>query len=504
MNSVEKIAALEGMLARVQRKRSTIGARLALPFELLTKAPRQERARDPIGPEPVVDLGPSHEVGGAALRRAEPPVSRDEGDEGGDADHVDTKPQLPMLEPVASVSEPVASEPVASEPVASEPVASEPVASEQVVETSRSQSEPQYEPEPQPEPEPQHEPELQREPAPQREPEPAPDTKDMLGVPRTPTGEVTKPLELVALAPAEVVDSADDEAAADEAPEISVGAAQDVLDVDDDELLAAESEVDEQTPGPAAEPETQRSDAEIRVSADDVELIDEPTPHVETEAATDSDAVAESAAIEDELSSTPATPMVVAQDEPPSSTEVVTQPQPVLEVSQPIPLSLAHASTREPVTQPRPDVKLAPPPLPRAQLPSEDIVDPQTDVSTVSDMPPHTAPHVEVETAPDPDGETAKLPKKEIAAPRSVPPPLPPDPSAPAGRTQISLDAPPSPTPAPVIQAAAEVGQRVIGPVVVKPPPLEASAVGEFIGELEQRQPATFGEVIEATLSLEL
>jgi hypothetical protein len=150
-------------------------------------------------------------------------------------------------------------------------------------------------------------------------------------------------------------------------------------------------------------------------------------------------------------------------EEPPSEREAVTQPKPKLEpLTEPRP----ELTAIEPVTQQRPDVEghrvPSRPPLPPVTAPDNRIADPSTAQSAVTDA------------------------------------------SAPAGKTQISIDAPSSPTPAPVIAAAANAGNKPIGPKIVQPPPLEAKDVGEFIGELDESSLVTFGEVIDAALSLEL
>lgn len=104
----------------------------------------------------------------------------------------------------------------------------------------------------------------------------------------------------------------------------------------------------------------------------------------------------------------------------------------------------------------------------------------------------------------DVDSLTAEVLEKP---PTSRPPPLPkqpptrPEPAA--AKPQAALQPPPSPHPAPMIQAAADAGQKVIAPTLVVPQPLEGD-VGEFIGELEAMLPTNFGTAVEATLSLEL
>ncbi len=193
----------------------------------------------------------------------------------------------------------------------------------------------------------------------------------------------------------------------------------------------------------------------------------------------------------------------------PHSEESITQPKPTLEpITEPKPALDAPSRsehTIEPVTQPRPETQRisSPPPLPLSELgrrarteADEPIADPSTEVSGLHEAPVSPPP------VREPDAITSKMPQP---VERVSPPPLPVmDAPVRPGKTQVSFDAPPSPTPAPVIQEQADAGRKVISPKVLQPPRLEADAVGEFIGEIEAPAPVTFGAIIDASLSLEL
>jgi hypothetical protein len=92
---------------------------------------------------------------------------------------------------------------------------------------------------------------------------------------------------------------------------------------------------------------------------------------------------------------------------------------------------------------------------------------------------------------------TGRPPPKEEAA---APPPLPRAPSTGEvpSANEVVVQAPPSPEPAPTLQ----VGDMVVKPRRVEPQILLKDNVGEFIAEVERTQPATFGEVLDASLSL--
>jgi len=96
--------------------------------------------------------------------------------------------------------------------------------------------------------------------------------------------------------------------------------------------------------------------------------------------------------------------------------------------------------------------------------------------------------------------------REAIEAPREIeldpevtrpvgPPPLPVS-------REVELTPTPTPPPAPAIEEAVRAGSLKLTPVTITPMRLEAGGVGEFIGEAQRTTPASFGDAVDASLSL--
>jgi hypothetical protein len=69
---------------------------------------------------------------------------------------------------------------------------------------------------------------------------------------------------------------------------------------------------------------------------------------------------------------------------------------------------------------------------------------------------------------------------------------------------EVELTPSPPPAPAPALEEAVRSGAMKLTPVAITPMRLAARQVGEFIGENQHAAPATFGDALDASLSLSL
>lgn len=138
------------------------------------------------------------------------------------------------------------------------------------------------------------------------------------------------------------------------------------------------------------------------------------------------------------------------------------------------------AASVEPPTAPRPDLAIGPSsdvvtgPLPIPEEEDDDFH------NRVTGRPP---PPMPIEPA-----------QAEAEAPRPQGPPPLPDQAA----GEVRVEPPPSPEPAPTLQ----VGDMVVKPRRVEPQILLEANVGDFVTEVQRVAPATFGEVVDASLEL--
>ncbi len=125
---------------------------------------------------------------------------------------------------------------------------------------------------------------------------------------------------------------------------------------------------------------------------------------------------------------------------------------------------------------------------------------------------PVMAQRSELAAEPQPDTAVSVEPLPAEVLQPPVPPPLP-KPAAPAiakakpveaPPAEVELEPAPAPEPAPAIAEAVAAGTVTLRPVVSTPIRVAAGDVGEFIGAVQATGPATFGEVIDMALSMDL
>jgi len=125
---------------------------------------------------------------------------------------------------------------------------------------------------------------------------------------------------------------------------------------------------------------------------------------------------------------------------------------------------------------------------------------------------PVMAQRPELAAEPQPDTAVSVEPLLAEVVQPPVPPPLP-KPAAPAiakakpveaPPAEVELEPAPAPEPAPAIAEAVAAGTVTLRPVVSTPIRVVAGDVGEFIGAVQATGPATFGEVIDMALSMDL
>jgi hypothetical protein len=136
-----------------------------------------------------------------------------------------------------------------------------------------------------------------------------------------------------------------------------------------------------------------------------------------------------------------------------------------------------------------------PPPFPRlAEVSSTQISEPDSEPPPVAAEPPAAAVVSEpVVSAPVVSAPVVSAPV--VSAPVEVPPAVP-------AVLDLDFEAPPPPEPAQALADAAP-SRMVIAPLSTVPSRVQVPAA-ELIGEIEAMKPASFGDVIEATLSLSL
>lgn len=103
-------------------------------------------------------------------------------------------------------------------------------------------------------------------------------------------------------------------------------------------------------------------------------------------------------------------------------------------------------------------------------------------------------------TVPLEEAREAIEPPREVELDPEVTRPVGPPP-LPVSR-EVELTPTPTPPPAPAIEEAVRAGSLKLTPVTITPMRLEARGVGEFIGEAQHAVPASFGDAVDASLSL--
>jgi hypothetical protein len=273
--------------------------------------------------------------------------------------------------------------------------------------------------------------------------------------------------------------------ASEESPEI-------VLDAEGEDVMIDEDEIPPPSvpPGEIPEPRTRPSE-EPAISVDSREIsepITLPKPSEPEEAVITQPHPA--AAIFADVTAARAALAHSIVDEATAESAVAREPVPAPYGSQPYgePLSSEEEAITAKVA--RKELR-APPPLP-PQPPMPPGPSPVSRTLTSEQIAREITPPAPPPLPPQPP-TPPPFPPPPPQPP--TPPPFPPQPPTPPPRA-VELQAPPSPPPAPHLTPSA------LSPVVVAPVRLEVTDVGEFIGEIEALQPASFGDVLAATLSL--
>jgi hypothetical protein len=129
--------------------------------------------------------------------------------------------------------------------------------------------------------------------------------------------------------------------------------------------------------------------------------------------------------------------------------------------------------------------------------------DARADLEQTYDRNERTAESVE---APSTQTSAAEIGGAEISTARRGPAPVPVDDDEPIQLEpdEVELTPEPPPAPAPALEEAVRSGTMKLTPVAITPMRLAARQVGEFIGETQHAAPATFGDALDASLSLGL